>query len=59
LGLTGTIYLLGAMALGLVFLGFCVAFSFSYSLRAARQVLLMSVVYLPAVLAFIFLDRGF
>lgn len=59
LGLTGTIYLLGAIALGLVFLGFCVAFSFSYSVRAARQVLLMSVVYLPGVLAFILLDRGF
>jgi protoheme IX farnesyltransferase len=59
LGLTGATYLVGAIALGLVFLGFCVAFSFSYSVRAARQVLLMSVVYLPAVLAFIFLDRGF
>lgn len=59
LGLTGTVYLLGAIALGLVFLGFCVAFSFSYSVRAARQVLLMSVVYLPGVLAFILLDRGF
>lgn len=59
LGLTGTVYLLGAIALGVVFLGFCVAFSFSYSVRAARQVLLMSVVYLPGVLAFILLDRGF
>jgi protoheme IX farnesyltransferase len=59
LGLTGVTYLLGAIALGLVFLGFCIAFSFSCSVRSARQVLLMSVVYLPGVLAFIFLDRGF
>ena len=59
LGLTGGTYLVGAMALGVVFLGFCIAFSFSCSARAARQVLLMSVVYLPAVLAFIFLDREF
>ncbi len=57
LGLTGWPYLLGAGLLGLAFLGFCVAFASSGSERAARRVLLASVLYLPAVLAVMALDR--
>ncbi len=57
LGLTGATYTLGAIVLGLFFLGVCVAFALSHSTAAARRVLLVSVVYLPAVLAVMVLDR--
>lgn len=57
LGLTGATYFFGTLALGCFFLGFCVAFALDYSHRAARRVLLVSVVYLPAVLAVMALDR--
>ncbi len=57
LGLTGITYFLGTLALGCFFLGFCVAFSLSFSRQAARRVLLISVLYLPAVLIVMVLDR--
>ncbi len=57
LGLTGSAYFLGAMGLGLFFLAVCVAFAVSLSTLAARRVLLTSVLYLPAVLAVMVLDR--
>ncbi len=57
LGLGGVPYLLGALILGIAFLGFCVAFSRSFSNLAARRLLLASVVYLPAVLGVMVLDR--
>ena len=57
LGLTGITYFLGTLALGCFFLGFCVAFSLSFSHQAARRVLLISVLYLPAVLVVMVLDR--
>ncbi|MEJ2085529.1 MAG: heme o synthase [Acidobacteriota bacterium] len=57
LGLTGPTYFLGTLALGCFFLGFCVAFSLSFSRQAARRVLLISVLYLPAVLVVMVLDR--
>jgi protoheme IX farnesyltransferase len=57
LGLTGSAYFLGAMGLGLFFLAMCVAFAVSLSALAARRVLLTSVLYLPAVLAVMVLDR--
>jgi len=57
LGLTGLTYFLGTLALGCFFLGVCVAFALSFSTRAARRVLLVSVLYLPAVLAVMVLDR--
>lgn len=57
LGLTGSIYFLGAIGLGLFFLAMCVAFAVSISALAARRVLLASVLYLPAVLAVMVLDR--
>ena len=58
MGMSGLLYLLGALVLGLTFLGFCVAFSFSFSTAAARRLLLMSVFYLPAVLAVMLVDRA-
>jgi protoheme IX farnesyltransferase len=59
LGLTGAVYFLGALALGLAFLGFAVAFERARSGRAARHLLLVSVIYLPAILAVMVLDRAF
>ena len=57
LGLTGITYFLGTLTLGCFFLGVCVAFSLSFSTQAARRVLLVSVLYLPAVLVVMVLDR--
>ena len=58
LGLTGEVYFLGALALGLAFLGFAFAFDRARSGRAARHLLLVSVIYLPAILAVMVLDRA-
>jgi protoheme IX farnesyltransferase len=57
LGLTGTTYFLGTLALGCFFLAVCVSFALSFSTSAARRVLLVSVLYLPAVLIVMVLDR--
>jgi protoheme IX farnesyltransferase len=57
LGLTGSTYLVGTLALGCFFLTVCLAFAFSFSTVAARRVLLASVLYLPAVLLVMVLDR--
>ena len=57
LGLTGVTYFLGTLALGCFFLAVCVSFALSFSTQAARRVLLVSVFYLPAVLAVMVLDR--
>ncbi len=50
--------LLGALALGFAFLGYCVGFSRQHSARAARRLLLMSVVYLPVVLLLMVADQA-
>jgi protoheme IX farnesyltransferase len=57
LGLSGVTYFLGALVLGLTFLGFSLAFSLSFSTQAARRLLLASVLYLPAVLTVMLLDH--
>lgn len=57
LGLTGAVYFLGALALTLGFLGFAVAFERERSRAAARRLLLVSVLYLPAILAVMLADR--
>ncbi len=56
-GLAGAPYLLGAAALGIAFLAACAAFSRAVTDRAARHLLLASVIYLPAVLAVMAVDR--
>lgn len=56
LDLGGTAYFLGALALGLFFLAFSVAFSLSFSRPSARRLLLASVVYLPALLVVMVVD---
>lgn len=57
LGLTGPTYFVGTLTLGCFFLAVCVAFALSFSIQAARRVLLVSVLYLPAVLGVMVLDR--
>jgi protoheme IX farnesyltransferase len=50
-------YLWGAVTLGAVFVGCTIAFALARSVRAARWVFLASVLYLPAVLGLMVLDR--
>lgn len=51
LGQAGLGYLMGAMLLGIGFLGFVMAFSRNRSVEGARRVLKASLIYLPALLA--------
>ncbi len=57
LGLAGPTYLFGALVLGLALLATSVGFLRRHSSTAARRLLLASVVYLPAVLAILVVDR--
>ncbi|MDP9120955.1 MAG: heme o synthase [Acidobacteriota bacterium] len=57
LGLTGVVYFAGALALGLAYLGFCFAFAAHRSMSAARRLMFASLLYLPAVLVVMLLDR--
>ncbi len=50
-------YLWSALALGLVFLGFAVRFAWVKTVRAARFLFLVSVVYLPVLLGLMVFDR--
>lgn len=57
LGLSGRIYLCGAIILGVLFLFMSVRAAFSKSRQEARRLLLASVVYLPLLFALMVLDR--
>jgi protoheme IX farnesyltransferase len=57
LGITGSIYAIAAVGAGLALLYFGVRFRQECTFVRARHVLLASVVYLPAVLAMMVLDR--
>jgi protoheme IX farnesyltransferase len=57
LGLMGEVYFLGALAFGLVYLGFSVGFARSRSNPGARRLMLASLVYFPALLLVMLLDR--
>jgi len=50
IGLAGPVYFAGALLLGLLYLGDAVRFWFDVSESRARRLLLMSFVYLPAIL---------
>ena len=56
-GSAGFIYCLGALALGSIFLMSSARFAFQRSSAAAKQLLAASIIYLPAVLALMMLDR--
>jgi heme o synthase len=57
LGISGKIYLCGAVILGLLFLYSSVRAALSKSRQQARQLLLASVLYLPLLFALMVLDR--
>jgi protoheme IX farnesyltransferase len=57
LHMTGTAYLFGALALGIVFLTAGLRVAFERTRLRARQVLLASVVYLPLLYGLMLLDR--
>lgn len=56
-GLTGPAYFLCATILGLGYLGYSFAFAREHSNQRARQLMLASVLYLPALLTAMMLDR--
>lgn len=55
--LTGTIYLAGALALGLTFCWFAIQFSRHLSIPRARQLFFVSILYLPLLLGLMVLDK--
>jgi protoheme IX farnesyltransferase len=57
LGLTGTVYLFGAMLLGFVYLGYGFALSLFRSNTHAQRLLRISVLYLPLLLILMMLDK--
>lgn len=57
MGLAGAAYFVGALALGLLFAGCAAAFAFAQSIASARRLLIASVLYLPAVLGVLLVDR--
>ncbi len=56
LGMTGWIYLAGAVVLGLITLGFSVAAAVEMSRTRARKVFLWSLIYQPALLTLLLID---
>ncbi len=55
--LTGPVYLVGALVLGLVFLWYAVQFSRQLTVLRARQLFYASILYLPLLLAVMVLDK--
>jgi protoheme IX farnesyltransferase len=59
IGMTGKIYLTGALSMGLMMLAIGAAFTVAKSYVAARRLLKASVIYLPVLLVLIIVDVGF
>ncbi len=59
MGLTGNVYLIGAIVLGLGFLAAGVMLTQTRSLLSARRLLQASVIYLPLLLVLSVMDAGF
>jgi protoheme IX farnesyltransferase len=57
LRLAGQVYLLGALVLGLLFLGCAILFSLQLSRARARQLFFASILYLPLLLALMVIDK--
>ncbi|MFQ5847702.1 MAG: heme o synthase [Candidatus Methylomirabilales bacterium] len=57
IGLAGSVYFFGAFVLGVVFLGCGIGLAISRSEAAARRLLFASLLYLPAQLALMALDK--
>jgi protoheme IX farnesyltransferase len=56
-GESGIIYLAGSLVLGIAFLCYSARFAFQMSAVSARQLLVASILYLPALFAFLALDK--
>ncbi|HEX4644538.1 MAG TPA: UbiA family prenyltransferase [Verrucomicrobiae bacterium] len=56
-GLTGPIYLLGALALGLAYVWFAFQFSRYLTISRARQLFFASILYLPLLLGLMVFDK--
>ena len=56
-GVTGTLYLFGAILLGFIYLGYGVVVAMYRSQRAALRLLRVSVLYLPLVLVMMLIDK--
>lgn len=54
---TGAIYFVGALVLGLVFFWFAIQFSRRLTLPRARQLFLISIIYLPLLLGLMVFDK--
>jgi protoheme IX farnesyltransferase len=57
LRLSGPIYFFGALVCGLLFLWFAFQFSRTLSTRSARQMFLLSIIYLPLLLGLMVFDK--
>ena len=57
LGLMGTVYFVGALTLGITYLGFGLGFARSRNTPGARWLMFASILYFPAVLLVMLLDR--
>jgi protoheme IX farnesyltransferase len=55
--ITGPVYLCGALVLGLVFLWYAVQFARHMTIPRARQLFFVSILYLPALLVMMVLDK--
>lgn len=55
--ITGPVYLVGAVLLGLAFLGYAIQFARNVSVPRARQLFFVSILYLPLLLAVMVLDK--
>ena len=55
--LTGHVYLLGALVLGLIFLGCAILFSVQLTRARARQLFFASILYLPLLLGLMVFDK--
>jgi protoheme IX farnesyltransferase len=55
--LTGPLYLLGAVGLGTSFIAVALLFSRELTLRRARQLFLVSIIYLPSLMGLMVLDK--
>lgn len=58
LHLVGPVYLSGALVLGLAFIGCALQFGRHLTVHSARQLFFVSILYLPALLALMLLDKG-
>ena len=56
-GVTGTLYFLGAMVLGFIYLGYGFAVALFRSNTHARRLLRISILYLPALLILMMIDK--